>query len=299
MTRKRIPHYSYVGQRYDRLTVIELIREPQDKYNMVKCQCVCGNIKVIRESSILTGDSGSCGCLAREINSKRLKTHGLTLHPLYSILYGMKKRCYNSNNKDYHHYGGRGVTVCERWLCPSNGLQNFIEDMGPTYKQGLEIDRIDTDGNYELSNCRWADRRIQVINRRPTGSNFDTRFLEYEGKNLCISQWADEVGIPSQVLVDRLGKLGWGVEETLTTPVRPKRMFIEVDGEKYKLKDFFAANKINYNNFNNYKVDHTLEECCRKYLYYLGSYRILGEFKGKFVELYAYERQKRLGVEYE
>ena len=131
----------------------------------------------------------------------------------------MIKRCTKPNRKDYKHYGGRGITVCEQWL-GTNGLPSFIKDMGNTFKDGLELDRIDVNGNYTPDNCRWATRREQVINRRPMGSGFDAHFLTFNGRTMCISQWADVTGLSSKVLADRIGKLKWSVEDTLTKPLR-------------------------------------------------------------------------------
>lgn len=286
MGRTRILHRCSVGQVHGNWEVTELVREPKDNHNMLKCTCSCGTVKIVRESSVLCGDSTSCGCVASTLAGDRLRTHGLSLHPLYSVLSGMKRRCYRVENEDYHHYGGRGITICERWLDAAVGLQNFIEDMGSTYMDGLEIDRIDNNGNYEPSNCRWATRRTQVINRRQTGSPFDAKLIEYEGKTLCISEWADEVGIPAKVLIDRLGKLGWNFKKAITTNTRPKRYLVSIDGVRQNLKEFFTSNKLNYQYFSNYKTNHTMKECCEKFLRGFSNFMILGEYDGKLVLLH-------------
>lgn len=201
------------------------------------CKCECGKIKLVRESSLLQGQSKSCGCLAFEQAGDRLRTHGLSQNPLHTVWCGMRHRCTDSTRKDFKHYGGRGIKVCSRW----ESLHNFIEDMEPSYQPGLEIERVDVNGDYEPSNCTWVDRRTQVINRRPTGTCFDTRFIEYNGKTLCLSQWADETGVPYRVLIDRLGKLNWSYEKAFTTKVRPKRLFIDIAGKEYTLTQVFKA----------------------------------------------------------
>lgn len=201
------------------------------------CKCECGKVKLVRESTLLNGQSKSCGCLAAEWAGDRLRTHGLSQTPLFGVWYGMVRRCTDSTRKDFKHYGGRGIEVCSRW----ESIHNFIEDMESTYQSGLEIERINVNGNYEPSNCTWVDRRTQVINRRPMGTCFDTRFIEYDGKTLCLSQWADETGVPYRVLIDRLGKLNWSYEKAFTTKVRPKRLFVNIDGTEYTLSQIFKA----------------------------------------------------------
>lgn len=236
------------GQRFGRL-LVEKAGEPyippkqKGKHRRWVCLCDCGDSKLIRESSLTSGYSNSCGCLAKEVAGKASITHGFSQHPLYSVWYGMHKRCYNPNAEDYKHYGGRGISVCQRWLMMRDGIENgfisFVEDMGKSFVKGLEIDRIDVNKNYTPDNCRWATRRTQVINRRPMGNVFDARFIEYDGKTLCISEWGDELGIFKKVLVDRLGKLGWSVEKAFTTPAKPKKILLVYNDKEIDLKDVF------------------------------------------------------------
>jgi hypothetical protein len=93
-------------------------------------------------------------------------THGLRNHPLYTIHAAMKQRCYSTDSKYYKYYGARGITICDRWKNSFDGLRNFIEDMFPTWEKGLELDRIDVNGNYEPKNCRWSTRSQNLKNRR-------------------------------------------------------------------------------------------------------------------------------------
>ncbi len=125
----------------------------------------------------------------------------------------MKSRCCNPNNTDWHHYGGRGVKVCERWL---NSFEAFLEDMGETLK-GMSIDRIDNDGDYEPGNCRWATQMEQTNNQR------SNRIVEANGKAQNIAQWAKELGVKKSLIRDRILLLNWSAEDAVNTPAGVRR----------------------------------------------------------------------------
>ena len=125
-------------------------------------RCSCGNEFEAVISAVNSGVIKSCGCyrISRIIEAN--STHGMAYHPLYGTWKGMKARCYNKKAKGYKNYGGRGIKVCDRWL----DINNFIEDMYPSYQEDLSLDRIDVNGNYEPTNCRWADACTQAQNSR-------------------------------------------------------------------------------------------------------------------------------------
>lgn len=233
-----------VGERFGRWFVKEVGEPytfPSTNHSKIRyvCKCDCGVEKLVREDSLLRGDSKSCGCLAKEKIKEAITKHGLSHHKLYNVWNDMRRRCNDPSRKDYKHYGQRGITVCERWNDSLNGFNAFLEDMSLSYKEGLELDRIDVNGNYYKENCRWTDRRTQVINRRFIGNGFDAHIIEFNGEKLCISQWADRLGINKEIISDRLNKLNWDVEKAFTTPVKVKRYFVIVNDLKIPLDCVF------------------------------------------------------------
>lgn len=140
------------GNRVHKLLVISLHSTNPVRWN---CLCDCGNTKVIRGSNLSTKQTKSCGCLDGGV------THGMKHTKIYNVWAAMIQRCSNPNNKDYTHYGGRGITVCERWL----KFENFYTDMGDIPTR-LELDRIDNNSGYSKDNCRWVTHQDNLLNRR-------------------------------------------------------------------------------------------------------------------------------------
>jgi len=147
-----------------------------------------------------------CGCpeCKKEKISDARTTHGKRFSKEYKIWRSMKERCYNQNNKRYHRYGGRGITICDRWL---NSFENFLSDMGEKPEE-YSIDRIDNDGNYCPENCRWATRTEQANNR---SSN---NLLTIHGKTMTLSEWCRDTGQNHKTVQTRLSR-NWTPEEAI------------------------------------------------------------------------------------
>ena len=182
------------------------------------CLCTCGVVRIVNGSSLKRGKSSSCGCMtALKMREKStVRTHGLSLHPLYLNVYSsLKQRCSDPKMPCYKNYGARGIKLCDEW---ANDFTKFYDWMiGHGWYAGcnLTIDRIDPDGNYCPENCRLASHKEQANNRRCT------IFLTLNGEKKSISEWSEICGISYNTLRSRK-KACWTDEKILTTPVNIK-----------------------------------------------------------------------------
>ncbi len=159
------------GQRYGKLTVIKQVESKVtpsgQKQKQYLCKCDCGNEVIVRSLALRNGDTKSCGCLKVKQAKETLKTikpkHGLRYTRVYGIWKDMKQRCYNLKAANYERYGGRGIKICEEWKNNPEAFYNWA--MANGYAENLTIDRINNDGNYEPSNCRWITMKEQAQNR--------------------------------------------------------------------------------------------------------------------------------------
>lgn len=163
----------------------------------VKCRCICGTEKILQFRSVRTGHSRSCGCLRARITKERSTKHGQAgtdrRSREYRIWANMKSRCQNKRSADYSRYGGRGIKVCDRW----QDFEKFFSDMGRC-PPGLTLERKNNSLGYNPANCEWAPQAKQQRNRR------DTRLITYKEKTMCLTDWADFLGISRSTLQWRL-----------------------------------------------------------------------------------------------
>lgn len=204
----------------------------EDKYSYVKCKCVCGKLKSIRASSLISEDSTSCGCTMGTPCGVKFKCKKRSEHPMYKTYYGMQRRCYNKNSPDYKWYGGRGISVCDRWL---SDFDNFLEDMELSYEKGLEIERLDVDGNYEPENCIWLTRKSQLSNTTRS------RKLKGWGIELTTTEWSILLDFNGKLLDDRINKLQWegDLEEVLSITFKNKSHKLIYKGTEMNASDIW------------------------------------------------------------
>lgn len=202
---------------YNRLTILKEL--PQRKYYLsngklkvhryVLCQCDCGKRIAVRLYSVTSGHTKSCGCFAG-IKAKAFHTtHGKSRSVEYMLRKNIIQRCYKENYRYYYNYGGRGIRVCRRWR---ESFENFYADMGsrPTPQHTLE--RINNNGNYTPTNCRWATKREQENNKRTN------HYLKCDGIRLTMAEWARKINMPYNTIASRK-RYGWSDERIIKCPV--------------------------------------------------------------------------------
>lgn len=202
------PLKDYAGIRFDKLVGVSIHERDQSKENNHKWlfQCDCGNNAILSLKSVRGGHTKSCGCIFKAMMAERNTTHGLTkIYPsMYKTWKELRGRCNNKNDADYKDYGGRGIVCCERW----NNFELFVSDMGDK-PLGYSIDRIDVNGNYEPSNCRWADDQTQQNNKR---NNLN---ITFNGETKTSQQWADCLDTQRSTIQWRLNQ-GWNLEKVFS-----------------------------------------------------------------------------------
>lgn len=200
------------GRKFGKLSVIERCGTKHGQIVWL-CKCDCGNEKIVSGHNLRSGRTKSCGCLIHDANATRNKRH--TKHnccktSLYKLWNSMKTRCNNKSVHNYRNYGGRGVTVCDEWNTDFVRFKEWAEKNG--YKDGLTLDRIDVNGNYEPSNCRWVTVKQQENNRR------NNHYLTIEGVTKTLTEWCELYKAHPSTVINRLNT-GCTPKEALTLPL--------------------------------------------------------------------------------
>lgn len=203
----------HTGRRVGRVVALGPIeRKKYGKFHSIiwLCKCDCGNLTRAQSNHLAKGKHRSCGCWRLERASEANLVHGASGTPEWHTWRGLKQRCMNRSHKAYHRYGGRGISVCLRWV---DSFENFLADMGKKPSHAHELDRIDNDGPYSQENCRWVLRSVNNRNRSTT------RMLTVAGRTRKVLEWAEDLGISCNTLRARLDD-GWSPEDAVSVPLR-------------------------------------------------------------------------------
>jgi hypothetical protein len=215
------------GQVFGRLTAEIYLPGSRNKRAQWQCRCECGASINVCTSNLGRGHTESCGCLKQEkLKAGTTKTHGQTRTSEYQSWIGAKARCENPNQAKYHRYGGRGITMCQRWR---DSFEAFFADMGPKPSPKHSIDRIDNDGPYSPENCRWATPTLQARN-----TSRNTTYM-VNGASMCGSEVAEKLGLQVDTVFARR-KLGWSDEKIATTPLVVRRFTFQ--GETLTVREW-------------------------------------------------------------
>lgn len=206
---------SLVGCRFGRLVVDEFAGI-RNRHYYWRCQCDCGQKTMVDAGKLRSGHTQSCGCLLNERRVESHTTHGHAKQGARSAEYGiwvsMRQRCNSESSSSYGRYGARGVKVCSRW----GSFSVFLEDMGPRPSALHSIERINVNGDYEPSNCKWIESRLQARNRR------ESVIVNYRNSQTQLSGLCESKGLNYHAVWQRLHRLGWTVERAIDTPIREK-----------------------------------------------------------------------------
>ena len=173
------------------------------------CRCACGNIVIVPGYVLRRGASKSCGCIRKEHGAQILYRHGMSRSRVYSIWFGMVRRCTDPKHKDYPRYGGSGITICGTWL----KFLPFYADMGDPPTNKHEIDRKENDKGYFKDNCRWATCKENQRNRT------SNRLITHNGETKLLVEWAELSPVAYPTFRSRL-EMGWAMEKALTAPLQ-------------------------------------------------------------------------------
>lgn len=215
------------GKTFNRLTVLKLHHKkqlfnkngkPNGHLYYYECLCSCGKISIVASTLLKNNSVKSCGCLREDEIKKsenKHRIHGMKNTRIYKIWSSMRGRCHYKYIHGYERYGGRGIKVCQEW---EENFMNFYNwSINNGYRDDLTIDRINFNGNYEPSNCRWVTKKEQARN---TKSNHN---ITYKGETHCLKEWSEILGINYGTLKGRIQKRKWNIEKAFTEPIHEEK----------------------------------------------------------------------------
>jgi hypothetical protein len=208
----RTPESTLIGKRFGRLVIIEINRSERKGKQLRRialCKCDCGTSKYLILSNIKFGTVKSCGCFMHDRVKEACSKHGMSDTLLYGVWMSMKSRCYSAKNSHYKHYGGRGISICKEWLENLDEFVSWAQKNG--HKPGLQIDRINNDGDYSPTNCRFVNRITNSRNKRTC------RYYEYNGETKSLVEWVEILNLEYARIYMRL-RCGWSFEKAIATP---------------------------------------------------------------------------------
>lgn len=242
-----------VGNTYGKLTVLAIFTDLSSSgrvRHMAECRCECGGTATVEKYNLPTGNTTQCKQCAIAARASKRKTHGDSYlcgselgAKCYYTWQAMKRRCYSPSERRYKNYGGRGISVCERWL---HSYENFRDDMGLPPSMAHQIDRINNDGNYEPSNCRWVSATDNANNKS------SSKMISAFGRTQTVAQWAAEYGIPYHTLKRRLAA-GCNAELALSTgnETLSRVIYITELGQFSSLRECAAAHGMSMSGVHN------------------------------------------------
>jgi len=208
----RINYNDIVGCKYNKLTVISIVK--LNNKNYASCLCDCGNTIMCIAFDLLRSHTKSCGCHKSKSCKERSTKHGMSHHPLTPIYSAMIQRCTNIKNKRYMDYGGRGINVCDEWI---NDINNFFDwALSNGWKNGLELDRKDNNKGYSPDNCRLV---TAIVNQRNKRNNI---LITYKGETKSLPEWCECLGLSYSMVMTRLKREKLTTEQAFERPARYK-----------------------------------------------------------------------------
>lgn len=232
-----------VGREFGNLKVLRYVGQSKDYINLWECQCSCDEktILIVPKNRLMNGQK-SCGCLRKKALSEKRSKHKMSNSRIYKTWINIKRRCLNTNFAQYLNYGGRGITICGEWLDKENGFMNFYNwAMENGYNDKLSIDRINVNGNYEPSNCRWTTNEVQQNNKT---NNIN---ITIDGKTKNMQQWCEELNINRGTFNSRY--INNSDINNLLKPIRPRIKYITIENITKSVREWCSEYDINISTF--------------------------------------------------